>query len=134
MILEATICLAMNIYHETRGEPIAGQIAVSQVVLNRVESPRFPDTICEVVHQGQYWQGHPVRNKCAFSWWCDGKSDLPKDEDAWSQAIHLAYRIQNTDIPDLSEGATHYHADYVKPYWADEYTATVKLGQHIFYR
>jgi spore germination cell wall hydrolase CwlJ-like protein len=124
----------MNIYHEARGEPLAGQIAVALVVQNRVNSPKFPNSICAVVHQGHYWEGHPIRNKCAFSWWCDGKSDMPQDDQAWQQALHLAYRVQNTDVIDITEGATFYHADYVQPYWAGDYAATVKLGQHIFYR
>lgn len=134
MITAATLCLAMNIYHEARGEPLAGQLAVGLVTMNRVESPRFPDDICSVVKQGRYWQGNPVRNKCAFSWWCDGKSDTPKDEDAWAESVHLAWRIQQDTVTDFTDGATHYHAIYVNPWWADEYNYITQIGQHLFYR
>lgn len=134
MITAATICLAMNIYHEARGEPLAGQLAVGLVTMNRVESPRFPDDICSVVKQGRYWQGNPVRNKCAFSWWCDGKSDTPKDDNAWAESVHLAWRIQQDTVTDFTDGATHYHAIYVNPWWADEYNYITQIGQHLFYR
>ena len=134
MMTAATLCLAMNIYHEARGEPLAGQLAVGLVTMNRVESPRFPDDICSVVKQGRYWQGNPVRNKCAFSWWCDGKSDTPQDDDAWAESIHLAWRIQQDTVTDFTDGATHYHATYVNPYWADEHNYIVQIGQHLFYR
>lgn len=134
MITAATICLAMNIYHEARGEPLAGQLAVGLVTMNRVESPRHPDDVCSVVKDGHYWQGHPVRNKCAFSWWCDGKSDKATDNEAWNHSVNLAYRIENGFVVDFTDGATHYHANYVNPYWADEMTVVVDIGQHIFYR
>lgn len=134
MITAATLCLAMNIYHEARGEPLAGQLAVGLVTMNRVESPRFPDDICSVVKQGRYWQGNPVRNKCAFSWWCDGKSDTPQDDDAWAESVHLAWRIQQDTVTDFTDGATHYHATYVNPYWADEHNYITQIGQHLFYR
>lgn len=134
MITAATLCLAMNIYHEARGEPLAGQLAVGLVTMNRVKSPRFPDDICSVVKQGRYWQGNPVRNKCAFSWWCDGKSDTPQDDDAWAESVHLAWRIQQDTVTDFTDGATHYHAVYVNPYWADEHNYIVQIGQHLFYR
>lgn len=134
MIMEATLCLALAIYHESRGEPLAGQLAVGLVIMNRVDSPRHPDDICSVVKQGQYWKGYPVRNKCAFSFWCDGKSDTPKDNNAWAESINLAYRIENGFVVDFTESATHYHADYVSPYWADEMAHVVTIGQHIFYR
>ena len=74
------ICLATNIYHEARGESYAGKVAVANVTMNRVTSPKFPNTICDVVYQAQTkenWKGNtvPKRNKCQFSWYCDGKSD-----------------------------------------------------------
>ena len=131
---EALLCLALNIYHESRGEPLAGQIATANVVMNRVESPRYPNDICSVVKQGHYWKGNPVRDRCSFSWWCDGKSDTPEDIDAWRQSVSLAFRVQNDVIPDITEGATHYHAIYVSPYWADHYISVAQIGQHIFYR
>lgn len=134
MITATTLCLAMNIYHEARGEPLAGQLAVGLVTMNRVESPRFPDDICSVVKQGRYWKGNPVRNQCHFSWWCDGKSDTPQDDNAWAESVNMAYRIENGFITDFTDGATHYHANYVQPYWADEHDYIVQIGQHLFYR
>jgi len=134
MLTAATICLAMNIYHEARGEPLAGQIATANVVMNRVTSPRYPDSICSVVKQGHYWKNHPIRNRCSFSWWCDGIADTPQNEESWAQSVSLAYKIQGGFIPDITEGATHYHATYVMPYWADDYYAIAQIGDHIFYK
>lgn len=134
MIETALICLAMNIYHEARGEPLAGRIAVAEVVFNRVVSPKFPNTICEVVKDGHYYQGHPVRNKCQFSWWCDGKSDLPKDTVQWGEAINLARTMMDKTHVDITEGALYYHATRVSPYWSSHYDVTVTINNHIFYR
>jgi len=135
MITSALVCLALNIYHEARGEPLAGQIAVTQVVFNRVESPHFPDTICDVVKQGHYnQQGNVIRNKCQFSWWCDGKSDVPKDTIRWEEALNLADTMLSSNHYDIVEGALYYHATHVKPYWADHFKKTVTIQNHIFYR
>jgi len=134
MLTAATICLAMNIYHEARGEPLAGQIATANVVMNRVNSPRYPDSICSVVKQGHYYGNHPIRNRCSFSWWCDGKADTPLNQESWAQSVSLAYKVQGGFIRDITEGATHYHATYVMPYWADDYYTIAQIGDHIFYR
>lgn len=136
MIETALMCMALNIYHEARGESLAGQIAVSQVVMNRVASPRFPDTVCGVVKQAKYhaWSDIPIRNKCHFSWWCDGLSDKPQDDEAMLRATILAQNILEGRITNISEGATHYHANYVMPYWADEMTQVLQIEQHIFYK
>jgi N-acetylmuramoyl-L-alanine amidase len=130
-------CLAMNIYHEARSESLAGQYAVADVVLNRVESNRFPDTVCEVVHQARLWEGYPVRNKCQFSWYCDGKAEkVPEaDKDVYSIARMIAFKVYYANSRwDFTDGATHYHADYVTPSWAATKTKTVTVGNHIFYR
>ena len=113
-------CLARNIYFEARNEPFAGQFAVAMVTLNRVYDKQFPNSICEVVYQGIHWaSGHPKRNRCQFSWYCDGKSDVPKNEKAWKKAQEYAYLVLYNRIAiDVTEGATHYHATYVKPSWA----------------
>lgn len=134
MIAAGVMCLALNIYHEARGEPLAGQIAVAQVVINRVASPHFPDNVCDVVKEGQYVNGHPVKNKCQFSWWCDGKSDKPKDTVRWGEALNLASAIAQTQHFDITEGALYYHATHVEPYWASHYKETVTINNHIFYR
>ena len=94
MITEALMCLALNVYHEAKNQSLIGQIAVAQVVMNRVKDERYPNTVCEVVEQGPTYSwkpDYPVRNRCQFSWYCDGKSDKPKEEFAWEQAITVAH-------------------------------------------
>ena len=139
MISAAVVCLAMNIYHEARGEPLAGQVAVGHSVLNRVSDRRYPNTVCEVVKQAKYhsWnQKHPIKHKCQYSWFCDGLSDEAGDDKEMLEATILAqYLLNGTQYTiDITEGATHYHANYVMPYWADLMISTVVIGQHIFYR
>ena len=136
-------CLAMNIYHEARNQPFAGQLAVASVVINRVRDERFPDTVCEVVRQGPTrpsWKGTgeliPVRNRCQFSWYCDGKSDKPLELKQFKRIYLLAIDILRGDTLnlDITDGATHYHADYVTPSWASSKTKTIEIEDHIFYR
>ena len=137
MISAAVLCMALNIYHEARGEPLAGQIGVAHSVLNRMADSRYPDTACEVIKQAKYhgWDMiNPIRYKCQYSWFCDGLSDKPQDGKAMLEATILAQHVLAGKSIDITEGATHYHADYVHPYWADEMTTTVKLGSHIYYR
>ena len=134
-------CLALNIYHEARGQSIAGQIAVGQVTLNRVKDNRFPNTICEVVMQGPHrasWKGTgdmiPVRHRCQFSWYCDGKSDKIKQRKAYNQIVSLSQILIDQDMIDITSGATHYHAYYVSPAWAQKKKRTTKIEDHIFYK
>ena len=138
MILEtALMCMAANIYHEAKNQSMLGQFAVAQVVMNRVEDSRFPDTICEVVKQGlTYRNGKVVIGKCQFSWYCDGKSDEPnRNSKAWSNAIRHASIIMTETINiDVTDGATHYHASYVRPAWAKTKKRTTRIDKHIFYR
>ena len=137
MITAAVMCLAMNLYHETRGETLAGNIAVGYVTMNRVADKRYPDTVCGVVHQAKYhgWDlVNPIRNRCQFSWYCDGISDNPQDGKAMLESVILAQHIIEGTVTDISEGATHYHAKYVNPYWADDMTVVLEIGQHIFYK
>ena len=143
MLLEtAFICLALNTYHEAKNQSLVGQIATAQVVMNRVEDNRFPNTICEVVKQGPTrpsWEDpkkeYPIKHRCQFSWYCDGKSDIPKNEKAWKKAQDYAYLVLYNRIAiDVTEGATHYHATYVKPSWAKTKTRTTRIESHIFYR
>ena len=131
-----TYCMALNIYYEARGSSMADQIGVSDVVLNRVRDSRYPNTVCEVVKQGRTdANGNMIRNKCQFSWYCDGKADVPADQDAWVSAQTLAWRIMKfEDFRGLTEGATHYHANYVKPSWARKMTFISTIGVHKFYR
>ena len=135
MLAESIVCLALNIYFEARNQPIEGQIAVSQVVLNRVKSNKYPDTICAVVKQSRtHASGHPVKNKCQFSWYCDGLSDKPKDKDAYRWAITLSDYILITENIDSYVGkSTHYHANTVRPVWALSKQTLAIIGDHIFY-
>ena len=129
-------CLAQNVYYEARSSNRADRIAVADVVLNRVIDTRYPNTICEVVHQGRKNpNGTMKRNMCQFSWYCDGKSDWPTDMDAWVDAQQIAYlMIVHNDGRGLTEGATHYHATYVKPAWAKQKQLVGRIGNHIYYR
>lgn len=120
-------CLAKNIYFEGRNQPWVGQVAVAQVTLNRVESASFPNTICEVVKQQK-------GNICQFSWYCDGKSDSPKDAKNYETATKVAIQVYSGTIPDVTGGALWYHATYIKkPFWAYTFKEKVRINEHIFY-
>ena len=139
MLLEtALVCLALNTYHEAKNQSMIGQVATAQVVMNRVADSRYPNSVCEVVKQGPKYKGSdvPVRHKCQFSWFCDGKSDEPKrDSKEWRMAQEYARIVLSGRIVlDVTEGATHYHATYVKPSWAKTKTRTTRIESHIFYR
>ena len=139
MLLEtALVCLALNTYHEAKNQSMIGQVATAQVVMNRVADSRYPNTVCEVVKQGPKYKGSdvPVRHKCQFSWFCDGKSDEPKrDSKEWFKAQDYARIVLSGRIAlDVTEGATHYHATYVRPAWAKTKTRTTRIESHIFYR
>ena len=123
-------CLALNVYYEARSEPMDGQYAVAHVVLNRVADDAFPDDACKVVKQGY----HKGRHRCQFSWYCDGKSDNPKDKMSWIVAQVVAYNTLYGYHRDNTHGATHYHATYVSPWWRKHYDKTVAHGSHIFYK
>jgi len=132
-------CLAQNIYFESRSESQADQIAVGQVVLNRVKSPKYPNNVCEVIRQGptyNWTENFPVKHKCQFSWYCDGKSDNIKDISAWRHAKAIAGVLLSMPdmVPNVVEDATHYHAHYVKPHWADYLEKVTRIDGHIFYR
>ena len=135
--------LAKNVYFEARNQGIAGQLAVAMVTLNRVDDPRFPNTVKEVVTDGPSrpsWKGSgemiPLRHRCQFSWYCDGKSDNIHDwKNYWKiYGLVLSYAQKRGTIPDITEGATHYHADYVRPAWAKTKTKIIEIEDHIFYR
>jgi spore germination cell wall hydrolase CwlJ-like protein len=137
-------CLAMNIYHEARGESFAGKVAVADVVMNRVQDSRYPDTICGVVHQAKLSKWHkdqgrdvPIRNQCQFSWCCDGRDDAPIKGFAWDESNLIAHNFIGFDTyQGITEGATHYHTTYVDPYWASSKGMRLigQIGEHLFYR
>ncbi len=122
-------CLAEAIYYESRGEPEAGQVAVGQVVLNRVKNPAYPNTICEVVYQNRH-----KLNRCQFSFACDGIRHRVTSPEAWLKAKKVASDV--TDGKQYSKmiaASTHYHAVYVTPRWASQMSKRGKIGDHIFY-
>ena len=138
-------CLAMNIYHEARGESPAGQGAVADVVMNRVNDLRYPNTICDVVYQAKFsewWMKSegkkvPLKNKCQFSWYCDGKDDTPAIGYAWSDSQTVARNmIIHGKYRGITKGSTHYHASHVDPYWANSRNMRLvsRIGEHIFYK
>ncbi|MEW8507124.1 MAG: cell wall hydrolase [Candidatus Thiodiazotropha sp.] len=122
-------CLARNIYFEARSESEQGQRAVGHVVMNRVAAKGYPNTICAVVKQG----GEKRRNRCQFSWWCDGRSDQPVNKRAWRRSLELAHAILSGRSKDPTDGALWYHADYVKPVWSSALVLGKKIGHHLFY-
>jgi len=137
MIAEMLTCLALNVYHESKNQSLIGQIAVAQVTMNRVRDERYPNNVCDVVKQGLTYKWNPsipIRNKCQFSWYCDGKSDKPRDEHAWDKAMLVAHGVYYGNLDDFVEGATHYHAHYVLPSWASSKTYITRIDDHIFYR
>ena len=145
-------CLAMNMYHEARGQGIAGVLAVSFVVFNRVRDKRFPNTVCQVIKQGptrESWKTrknkklapnqrkyYPIRNRCQFSWFCDGKDDTPRDKKTYERMLQIAYGMIHNEyaLIDITDGALFYHADYVTPSWAKVKLKTTEIQDHIFYR
>ncbi|MEO0543383.1 MAG: cell wall hydrolase [Pseudomonadota bacterium] len=123
-------CLAEGIYFEARGEVKLGQAAVAQVILNRVRNPTFPSTICGVVYQNDHW-----RNRCQFSFACDGIRDRINSPYHWKLAKEIAMAVTAGKIwLDDVGSSTHYHANYVSPRWARAMERVSKIGLHIFYR
>ena len=125
-------CLARNIYHEARGEPLAGQYAVAEVTMNRKASRHFPRTICEVVYQ-QNWDPIRKRKVGAFSWTEFKVVPEPAGEE-WSRAWQVAEAVYYEKAPASVKGALFYHADYIKPEWARHKRQVARIGRHIFYR
>ena len=135
------VCLAQNIYFEAGNQPFSGKLAVANVTMNRVEDLQFPETTCDVVYQTKKyyksWKGDlvPVRGQCQFSWFCDGKSDKPKDSITWLESIRIADLVLGSDrYLDITDGALYYHADYIYPYWAEHLERLVVIENHIFYK
>ena len=157
--LDELKCMAENIYFEGRAEPLMGKVAIGHVVMNRVASDRHPNTICEVVHEGPHresWKTRgkdvaeeerkffPIRNKCDFSWYCDGEKDIiwvsymdgtiiDANMTAWRDSVHMALMVMNGDLKDNTGGADHYYNYHISnPYWVGAMTHTVYHGNHRF--
>lgn len=119
----ALLCLALNVYWEARNQSVAGQVAVAQVTMNRVNSPDYPDDVCDVVYQHRQ-----------FSWYWDGKPDKPLEPHAWESALDVAGAVLDGATHKDLVGVTHYHAIYIQPYWADRLNRVVQIEDHVFYR
>lgn len=127
-------CLAEAMYFEARNQGWRGMLAVGVVIQNRVQDPRYPSTVCAVVRQGKYWRGVPIKNKCQFSYYCDGKPERPTEPESWEQALDLASLLLSTKLVLTGiEDATHYHTTTVKPTWATALEPRDQIGDHLFY-
>ena len=128
-------CLAEAVYFEARSEGLLSQLGVAVVILNRAKLNSYPSNLCDVVHQSRLWQGNPVRNKCMFSYWCDGKPERITDSDAYERSLFVAKMALNGITIELIRNATHYHARYVKPFWStsDRFKRLGRFDTHIFY-
>lgn len=124
--MSSLTCLALALYFEARSEPAHGQMAVGQVIMRRVESPRYPNTVCGVV-----WQHRQ------FSWTHDGKSDVPDDAKSFAKSLHYAkyLLLHRSKMQDYTQGAMHYYNPALAdPYWARGRTAKTRIGNHEFVR
>ena len=150
--IEEVRCLAENVYHEARNQGTAGWLAVAAVTMNRVIDNRFPNTICEVVFQAETkesWKTkskkdildserifYPIRHRCQFSWYCDGKSDDLNNINVFMEIMSFTRLLLTSQAVmfDITDGATFYHADSITPSWAKSKIKTIEIGDHIFYR
>ena len=128
-MLAQTQCLATAVYYEARSEKTAGQLAVAEVIVNRVKDHRYPNTICDVVYQGA-----TRTTGCQFTFTCDGALNRKPHGDRWTTAQTIASHVMMGLNEKKTGGATHYHATYVNPVWNSGLIRTEKIGLHIFYR
>ena len=126
---ETVQCLSEAIYHEARGEDVYGQFAVAEVILNRVDLPNYPNTVCGVVHQNA-----ARRNACQFSYACNGRSRAMTEPGARRLANAIAQVMLSGAPRELTDGATHFHTSGVRPRWALSFHRTAQYGSHLFYR
>lgn len=146
--VEQRECMLEAILFEAGNQSTLGKLAVAIVILNRTKHESYPDTVCEVVHQGPintwWYEAHdrivPIKHKCQFSYWCDGKAedimdfDGTKTYDESLLVVNYVFYTSPIHLPALLEGATHYHADYVKPKWASVLKKVATIDNHIFYK
>ena len=121
-MIAAAACLSLALYHEARGEPVSGQMMVAKVIVNRVASPRWPSSMCNVITQDHQ-----------FSFYRKNKTPKPRDEEAWVKAQELAVRIINDPSILPYTTADHYHTVDVRPVWRRKLHRIVRIGKHIFY-
>lgn len=122
-------CLSEALYFEARGESVKGQFAVAEVILNRVSSPAFPNTVCGVIHQGT-----GKKYQCQFTYTCDGRAEVISEPAAWDRVSKVARLMLDGAPRPLTEGATFYHTRAVTPSWARKFARTAQIGVHYFYR
>lgn len=116
-------CLALNVYHESRGEDYTGRIAVAYTTMNRVEHDYFPDSICGVV-----WEDNQ------FSWTNDGRSDAANNQQSWIESLDVAHLVLQNEVDDPTNGALFYHATYInRPSWTETLDIALEHGIHVFY-
>ncbi|WP_120499643.1 cell wall hydrolase [Roseovarius sp. EL26] len=122
-------CLSEALYFEARGESAKGQFAVAEVILNRVDSANYPDTVCGVINQGT-----GKKYQCQFTYTCDGHKEVIHEPKAYTQVGKVAALMLGGSERVLTEGATHYHTKAVNPRWARTFPRTATIGVHHFYR
>ena len=122
-------CLAEAIYFESRGENLTGQAAVGEVIINRMLSQKFPDSICGVVSEGA-----SRLNACQFSYNCDGKLEVINEKVVYERILKLSKILLEPSARVLTGGATFYHSKGVNPNWALSFEVTKEIGQHVFYK
>ncbi len=122
-------CLAEALYFEARGESVKGQFAVAEVILNRVDSPRFPDSICAVINQGT-----GRKYQCQFTYTCDGHKEIINEPRAFQRVGKVAKLMVSGAPRQLTDGATYYHTRAVSPRWSRKFDRTTSIGEHHFYR
>ncbi len=139
-------CLAKNIYFEAGVESTAGKLAVANVTINRAINGNYPNTICGVVQEGIHYYNvkkdkhFPVRDRCQFSWYCDGLIDEPREGRTWESAQELAKKVlvnhYDKVLIDITDGATHYHANWMEKYpsWSKKKKVMASIDRHIFYK
>ena len=142
---EDVLCLAKNIYFEAGVESTAGKLAVANVTINRTLRNNYPNTICGVVQEGKHRYNKrideyvPVRDRCQFSWYCDGLGDNPREGKTWKSAQELAKKVLTNHydkaLIDITDGAMYYHANWMETYpsWSKKKKIMVSIDRHIFY-
>ncbi|MEZ5490420.1 MAG: cell wall hydrolase [Gammaproteobacteria bacterium] len=126
---DETLCFTQNLYFEARSEGREGMIAVGWVVLNRVESDMYPNSVCGVIYDGG------ERPPCEFNWWCDGRSDQPTEPESWELANQITRQMLNNPPADPTDGALWFHMDSISvPGWLNSRERTLHLGAHYFYK
>ncbi|WP_405112515.1 cell wall hydrolase [Phaeobacter sp. BS52] len=122
-------CLAEALYFEARGETVKGQFAVAEVIMNRVKSSQFPNSLCAVINQGT-----GRKYQCQFTYTCDGHKEVIREKTAFERVSKVARLVMDGATTGITDGATYYHTTAVRPRWSKSFTKTARIGVHLFYR